>query len=158
MNFHQYEVIKKISKVVGMTAQKIHSHEHLKRPADFETAISVAGFGRFNIFLLLVACPAAMASVVETAVVSYILPSAECDLNLDLIDKGILNAITYVGKHKIFLNNAKIHLMKKNNLKIKRNNLRNMFTYPVIKMMSMRIKLNYVIHRLNSMANFIVVR
>ncbi|KAI8125492.1 hypothetical protein FF38_02310 [Lucilia cuprina] len=76
---------------------KARSLEDDKTPADFEKAISTAGFGRFNIFLLLVACPAAMASVVETAVISYILPSAECDLNLNLLDKGILNAITYCG-------------------------------------------------------------
>ncbi|KAM7346573.1 uncharacterized protein ACRADG_006449 [Cochliomyia hominivorax] len=76
---------------------KAQSPEDTKMPADFEKAITAAGFGRFNIFLLLVACPAAMASVVETAVISYILPSAECDLNLNLLDKGILNAITYSG-------------------------------------------------------------
>lgn len=69
-------------------------------PADFEKAIAIAGFGRFNILLLLVAFPAAMASVVETAVISYILPSAECDLNLNLLDKGFLNAITYCGMYK----------------------------------------------------------
>lgn len=28
---------------------------------------------------------------------SLILPSAECDLNLSLVDKGILNAVTYMG-------------------------------------------------------------
>uniref|UniRef100_A0A1I8M3K1 Major facilitator superfamily (MFS) profile domain-containing protein n=1 Tax=Musca domestica TaxID=7370 RepID=A0A1I8M3K1_MUSDO len=66
-------------------------------PADYETAIKVCGFGRFNVLLLLVAIPAIMAAVFETAVVSFILPSAECDLNLDLVDKGILNGITYGG-------------------------------------------------------------
>lgn len=30
---------------------------------------------------------------------SYILSSAECDLNLNLIDKGNLNAITYGGEY-----------------------------------------------------------
>ncbi|XP_073831034.1 uncharacterized protein [Musca autumnalis] len=66
-------------------------------PADFETAIKACGFGRFNILLLVAALPAVMATVLETAVVSYILPSAECDLSLDLLDKGVLNAITYAG-------------------------------------------------------------
>lgn len=72
-------------------------------PADFETAVVVSGFGRFNVLLLLVACPAAMASVIETTVVSYILPSAECDLNLDLVDKGVLNAVTYLGRYSNLL-------------------------------------------------------
>lgn len=67
------------------------------QPADFETAIDAAGFGLFNILLLLVAVPAAMGTVYETSTMSYILPSAECDLKLSLLDKGILNAITYAG-------------------------------------------------------------
>lgn len=66
-------------------------------PADFETAIDTAGFGLFNILLILVAIPAAMGTVYETSTMSYILPSAECDLKLSLLDKGILNAITYAG-------------------------------------------------------------
>ncbi|KAH8289692.1 hypothetical protein KR054_009506 [Drosophila jambulina] len=66
-------------------------------PADFETAIDAAGFGMFNILLLVAAVPAAMGTVYETSTMSYILPSAECDLKLSLLDKGILNAITYAG-------------------------------------------------------------
>ncbi|XP_017030530.1 synaptic vesicle glycoprotein 2B [Drosophila kikkawai] len=66
-------------------------------PADFETAIDAAGFGMFNILLLVAAVPAAMGTVYETSTMSYILPSAECDLQLSLLDKGILNAITYAG-------------------------------------------------------------
>ncbi|XP_002133644.2 synaptic vesicle glycoprotein 2C [Drosophila pseudoobscura] len=65
--------------------------------ADFETAIDAAGFGMFNILLLVAAVPAAMGTVYETSTMSYILPSAECDLKLSLLDKGILNAITYAG-------------------------------------------------------------
>ncbi|XP_061392162.1 organic cation transporter 1-like [Musca vetustissima] len=67
------------------------------RPADFETAIKACGFGRFNIFLLMAGLPVVLAACFASAVISYILPSAECDLNLDLLDKGILNAITYCG-------------------------------------------------------------
>ncbi|XP_030378173.1 synaptic vesicle glycoprotein 2B [Scaptodrosophila lebanonensis] len=69
----------------------------LPEAADFETAIDAAGFGLFNILLLLVSVPSAMATVFETSTMSYILPSAECDLRLSLLDKGILNAITYAG-------------------------------------------------------------
>ncbi|XP_061395352.1 synaptic vesicle glycoprotein 2C-like [Musca vetustissima] len=68
-----------------------------KHPADYETAIKATGFGRFNILLLLATFPAMMAGVIETAVISFILPSAECDLDLSLMDKGILNAITSCG-------------------------------------------------------------
>ncbi|EDV45422.2 synaptic vesicle glycoprotein 2B [Drosophila erecta] len=77
--------------------------DHQKDPpqkeavADFETAIDAAGFGMFNILLLVAAIPAAMSAVYETSTMSFILPSAECDLQLSLLDKGILNAITYAG-------------------------------------------------------------
>lgn len=66
-------------------------------PADFETAIAATGYGRFNYLLLLVAMPCCMTTVFETTTMSYVLPSAECDLNLSLADKGMLNAITYTG-------------------------------------------------------------
>ncbi|XP_011199788.3 synaptic vesicle glycoprotein 2B [Bactrocera dorsalis] len=66
-------------------------------PADFETAMEVSGFGTFNILLLICACPAAIATVAETSTMSFILPSAECDLKLTLLHKGLLNAITYAG-------------------------------------------------------------
>ncbi|XP_055847645.1 synaptic vesicle glycoprotein 2A-like [Episyrphus balteatus] len=66
-------------------------------PKDFETAIEATGFGLFNLILLSVAIPSCLATVYETSTMSYILPSAECDLKLDLLDKGILNAITYAG-------------------------------------------------------------
>ncbi|ETN67437.1 synaptic vesicle protein [Anopheles darlingi] len=66
-------------------------------PADFETAIAATGYGRFNYILLLIAMPCCMTTVFETTTMSYVLPSAECDLNLSLADKGMLNAITYTG-------------------------------------------------------------
>jgi MFS family permease len=48
--------------------------------------------------LNLVAIPAAWSIVFDTSTMSYILPSAECDLNLANLDKGILNAMVYGGK------------------------------------------------------------
>ncbi|XP_061392160.1 putative metabolite transport protein YyaJ [Musca vetustissima] len=83
-------------KIYPLKKSNDYGHD-FETPADYETAIQVCGFGRFNIILLLAAIPAIMGSVFETAVVSFIVPSAECDLNLDLVDKGILNGITYGG-------------------------------------------------------------
>ncbi|XP_032684839.1 synaptic vesicle glycoprotein 2B-like [Odontomachus brunneus] len=65
--------------------------------ADFETAISAAGSGKFQYFLILAIIPASWASSVDTANMSMILASAESDLGLSLFDKGLLNAIVYVG-------------------------------------------------------------
>ncbi|XP_037943089.1 synaptic vesicle glycoprotein 2C-like [Teleopsis dalmanni] len=66
-------------------------------PSDFETAMKICGFGKFNIYLLLVIVIAIAATTFETSSMSYILPTAECDLRLSLLQKGILNAITYTG-------------------------------------------------------------
>ena len=41
--------------------------------------------------------PCCICSVFDTTTISYVLPSAECDLNLSLVDKGTLNAVTYGG-------------------------------------------------------------
>jgi hypothetical protein len=60
--------------------------------------IYLSGYGKFNYVLNLVAIPAAWSTVFDTTTMSYILPSAECDLNLSNLDKGTLNAMVYGGK------------------------------------------------------------
>ncbi|KAJ9595019.1 hypothetical protein L9F63_013685, partial [Diploptera punctata] len=64
---------------------------------DFETAISLTGFGKYNYLMLLVAVPAAWSTLFDTTTMSYILPSAECDLSLSNLNKGVLNAMVYAG-------------------------------------------------------------
>lgn len=66
--------------------------------ADFEEAILQTGYGKFNIIVLLIVLPCCTSNVFDTTTMSIILPSAECDLNLSLQDKGMLNAITYMGE------------------------------------------------------------
>ncbi|XP_011692708.1 PREDICTED: synaptic vesicle glycoprotein 2B-like [Wasmannia auropunctata] len=65
--------------------------------ADFETAITVAGTGKFQYLLILAIIPVSWASSIDTANMSMILAPAECDLGLSLFDKGLLNAGIYVG-------------------------------------------------------------
>lgn len=72
-------------------------------PSDFETAIEATGYGKFNIVLLLIAIPCCTSSIFSTSAMSYILPSAECDLNLSLLNKGMLNAVTYAGIFVFFI-------------------------------------------------------
>lgn len=72
----------------------------IKKGADFETAIAATGFGKFNILLLLITIPSAWSMVLEVTSMSYVIPVAECDLNLKLEDKGILNAVTFMGKNR----------------------------------------------------------
>ena len=65
--------------------------------ADFEKAIKATGYGKFNYLILLLAAPGCFACVFDTTAMSFVLPSAECDLNLSLLDKGVMNAVTYGG-------------------------------------------------------------
>ncbi|XP_029674988.1 synaptic vesicle glycoprotein 2B-like isoform X2 [Formica exsecta] len=65
--------------------------------ADFETAITAAGTGKFQYLLILGIIPVSWASSIDTSNMSMILASAECDLGLSLFNKGLLNAIIYVG-------------------------------------------------------------
>lgn len=66
-------------------------------PVDFEQAIALTGHGKFNYLLMLAALPSAMVSVFDTTTMAYILPAAQCDLQLTSVHKGALNAITYAG-------------------------------------------------------------
>ncbi|XP_018562439.1 synaptic vesicle glycoprotein 2B-like [Anoplophora glabripennis] len=84
------------TKRVNSISQKNGKLEDLEE-ADFETAISATGFGKFNIILILVILPTVFAQVFESTSMSFVLPIAQCDLNLRLQDKGILNAITFAG-------------------------------------------------------------
>ncbi|KAH8267624.1 hypothetical protein KR018_009088, partial [Drosophila ironensis] len=64
---------------------------------DFETAIAQCGFGLFNIFVLFSAVTCLSAMVFSASSLSYVMPSAECDLDLTLFQKGMINAVTYAG-------------------------------------------------------------
>ena len=66
-------------------------------PADFERAIVKSGYGKFNFLLLLAVLPASFASIFSSSSISYVLPSAECDLSLSMFDKGLLNSMTFAG-------------------------------------------------------------
>uniref|UniRef100_A0A0C9RFK5 Sv2c_0 protein n=1 Tax=Fopius arisanus TaxID=64838 RepID=A0A0C9RFK5_9HYME len=66
-------------------------------PVDFERAISLTGYGKFNYLLLLAILPAGWASIYGSTSMSYVLPSAECDLSLTMFDKGLLNSMPFAG-------------------------------------------------------------
>lgn len=66
-------------------------------PADFERAIVAAGYGKFNYLLLLAVLPASFSSIFSSSAMSYVLPSAECDLELTMFDKGLLNSMAFAG-------------------------------------------------------------
>lgn len=59
--------------------------------------ICVPGYGKFNYLLLLAVLPASFSSIFSSSAMSYVLPSAECDLQLTMFDKGLLNSMAFVG-------------------------------------------------------------
>ncbi|XP_013391674.1 synaptic vesicle glycoprotein 2C-like [Lingula anatina] len=71
------------------------------QPADlsytFEEALHETGYGCFHIYLLLLCGWAVSSDAIEVLCISFVLPSAEIDLNLSTNDKGWLTAIIFVG-------------------------------------------------------------
>lgn len=64
---------------------------------NFEEALRRTGFGKFNYFLVILSGAVCATVLFETLGVSFILPIAECDLNLTTKGKGLLSAIAFVG-------------------------------------------------------------
>ena len=60
----------------------------------------VLGYGKYHIYILLLCGWAVSSDAVEVLSVSFLLPSAMCDLHMSSQDKGWLSAIVFVGKLK----------------------------------------------------------
>ncbi|XP_051167764.1 synaptic vesicle glycoprotein 2B [Leptopilina boulardi] len=65
--------------------------------ADFEKAIELAEYGKFHYFLLAVCGFVSTSEEMDVISMSFILPSAQCDLKLDTQAKGWLNSIIFIG-------------------------------------------------------------
>ena len=65
--------------------------------ADYETAMTRAGFGKFHYWLLWVCGWANASDAVEILCISFVLPAATCDLKLTSEDKGWLSAVLFIG-------------------------------------------------------------
>lgn len=64
---------------------------------EFEEAIKRCKFGKFNYILIVLSGGLMGCGFFELTSVNFILPLAECDLEMSSTDKGILSAIGYVG-------------------------------------------------------------
>ncbi|XP_022908745.2 synaptic vesicle glycoprotein 2C-like isoform X1 [Onthophagus taurus] len=81
-----------------MTSKTINKELiNYEEPVDFETAISEAHFGKFNIFLILLIIASYFAINFDLTTMSYVIPIARCDLQITLEQAGLLNSITYLG-------------------------------------------------------------
>lgn len=65
--------------------------------ADFERAIELTGYGKFHYLLLTVCGFVSTSEEMDVISMSFILPSAQCDLNLNTHTKGWLNCIIFIG-------------------------------------------------------------
>uniref|UniRef100_U5EQ91 Putative transmembrane transport n=1 Tax=Corethrella appendiculata TaxID=1370023 RepID=U5EQ91_9DIPT len=65
--------------------------------ADFEQAIELTGYGRFHYILLAICGLVSTSEEMDVISMSFILPSAQCDLNLNTQTKGWLNSIIFIG-------------------------------------------------------------
>lgn len=71
-----------------------------RKPPDghsFDEALELAGFGRVQIVLSILAGLGMMASINEAMGMSIILPASQCDLDLDAGEKGIVGGAIFLG-------------------------------------------------------------
>ena len=71
--------------------------EESQAGCDYDTALARTGYGRFHYLLMFVCGWANASDAVEILCISFLLPSAECDLELTPARKGWLSAILFVG-------------------------------------------------------------
>ncbi|XP_075981129.1 synaptic vesicle glycoprotein 2B-like [Anticarsia gemmatalis] len=64
---------------------------------EINAALKACTFGRFHIKLLFIAFLGFMSGVLVSSSTGYLLPVAECDLGMNLLQKGLLNAMPYIG-------------------------------------------------------------
>lgn len=65
--------------------------------ADFEQAIELTGYGKFHYLLLAICGLVSTSEEMDVISMSFILPSAQCDLDLNTQTKGWLNSIIFIG-------------------------------------------------------------
>ncbi|ETN64600.1 synaptic vesicle glycoprotein 2B [Anopheles darlingi] len=63
----------------------------------FDEALELAGFGRVQIVLVILSGLGMMASINEAMGMSIILPAAQCDLDLNAAEKGIVGGAVFLG-------------------------------------------------------------
>lgn len=65
---------------------------------EIDDALKACKFGLFHVRLLCTSLFGFVCSVLISNTTPYILPNAECDLHMDLLEKGVLNAASFAGK------------------------------------------------------------
>nr|XP_022914695.1 synaptic vesicle glycoprotein 2B [Onthophagus taurus] len=79
------------------TVSKKQEVKGLENKANFEEAIEHTGYGKFHYILLAICGLVSTSEEMDVISLSFILPSAECDLHLTTENKGWLNSIIFIG-------------------------------------------------------------
>ncbi|XP_066600572.1 synaptic vesicle glycoprotein 2B-like [Prorops nasuta] len=82
---------------IGSKGKTLDPEKGFYLKADFEKAIELTEYGKFHYFLLAVCGFVSTSEEMDVISMSFILPSAQCDLKLDTQAKGWLNSIIFIG-------------------------------------------------------------
>ncbi|XP_063830429.1 synaptic vesicle glycoprotein 2B-like [Ostrinia nubilalis] len=82
---------------IEFTAKCAPETKQLRPVEELDQALKECKFGRFHLRLLLTSLVRNIAGNLVHTSTPFLLTSAECDLKMDLVDKGLLNAMPYVG-------------------------------------------------------------
>ncbi|XP_012054088.1 PREDICTED: synaptic vesicle glycoprotein 2B-like [Atta cephalotes] len=82
---------------IGLKGKTLDPEKGSYVQADFEKAIELSEYGKFHYFLLAVCGFVSTSEEMDVISMSFILPSAQCDLKLDTQAKGWLNSIIFIG-------------------------------------------------------------
>ncbi|KAJ8975818.1 hypothetical protein NQ317_013749 [Molorchus minor] len=85
---------------LGVQKDIVKAHSDVPKSsdkADFERAIELTKYGKFHYLLLAVCGFVSTSEEMDVISMSFILPSAQCDLHLTTETKGWLNSIIFIG-------------------------------------------------------------
>ncbi|XP_050540651.1 synaptic vesicle glycoprotein 2B-like isoform X2 [Daktulosphaira vitifoliae] len=81
----------------NMIVAKSETIGHENQPMDLDTAIDLVGFGKFQYYTLFICGSLFMIFAISVTSVTFILPSAQCDFEMNSTHKGLLNGASMVG-------------------------------------------------------------
>lgn len=79
------------------SASDIEKSDETSEKVNFDEAIRLTGYGKFNYFIVIISGMVLSAVLLETLSISFVLPVAERDLDLSTEDKGIVSSVAYAG-------------------------------------------------------------
>ncbi|XP_029342242.1 synaptic vesicle glycoprotein 2B [Acyrthosiphon pisum] len=77
--------------------ETVSSKYLITKPVNLDEAIEIVGFGSFHYYILFI-CGSLIAAIsISVTSVSFIIPAAQCDLQMTSVHKGILNGASMIG-------------------------------------------------------------